>query len=111
MKREDNKVNTDSKKTEGGWAVKNNIKIQLETRLALIVLFVVQSMVASVQIADAPPVESLILDDIACYQIDSGGRIFDDNGRLRGWIRDGKVYTPGFEPKYIISGKQLKNTD
>lgn len=91
--------------------MKNNIKIQTETRLTLIVLFVMQLMVASVQIAEAPPVESLTLDDIACYQIDSGGRIFDDNGRLRGWIRDGKVYTPGFEPKYIVYGKQLKSTD
>ena len=66
---------------------------------------------AWIQIADAPPLESLTIDDVSCYEIENSGRIFDNHGRLRGWIRGGEVYTPGLEIKYRLSGNQLEDID
>lgn len=87
--------------------MKSVVKFFSEKRLVVTVMIMVTLIGAWVQIADAPPLESLTLDDVPCYQIDESGRIFDNHGRLRGWIRDGQVYSPDLEIKYLLSGNQL----
>ncbi len=62
-------------------------EIIFEKRLVLTLMIVMILTGAWIQIVDAPPLESLTLDDVPCYQIDNNGRIIDGDGRLRGWIR------------------------
>lgn len=91
--------------------MKSILKLFSKKQLVLTFTTVAILIIAWIQIADAPPFESLTLDDVSCYQIDIGGRIIDSDGRLRGWIRDSEVYSPGLEIKYRLSGNQLEGSN
>jgi len=91
--------------------MKSILKLFSKKQLVLTFTTVAILIIAWIKIADAPPFESLTLDDVSCYQIDIGGRIIDSDGRLRGWIRDSEVYSPGLEIKYRLSGNQLEGSN
>lgn len=85
------------------------IRMLLETRLALTGVAIILLIGAVVQITDAPSSEAINPDTVQCYQIDDSGRIIDNNGRLRGWIRGNEVYNPGMELKYRLSDRNLED--
>jgi hypothetical protein len=91
--------------------MKSGVKLFSEKRLVVTAMIMVTLIGAWVQIADAPPLESLTLDNVPCYRIDNNGRIIDSDGRLRGWIRGGEVYSPGLEIKYRLSGNRLEDSN
>ena len=102
---------TADKETGRSEAMKSVMKLFSKKRLVLTLMIVMNFTGAGIQIVDAPLLESLTLDDVPCYQIDNNGRIIDGDGRLRGWIRGGEVYSPGLEIKYRLSGNQLEDSN
>jgi hypothetical protein len=85
------------------------IKICLKIRLVLTGVTIVLFVGAAVQVADAPSLEAVNPDTVQCYQIDDSGRIFDSDGRLRGWINGNEVYSPALQLKYRLSGRNLED--
>jgi hypothetical protein len=39
------------------------------------------------------------------YQIDDAGRIFDENGNLKGWLKDNLIYDGALSVRYTIDNK------
>jgi len=84
-------------------------KVFLDRPFALTVVVVILFLFGAVQVADAPPLEALVPEEILCYQIDDDGRIVDSDGRMRGWIKGNEVYGPDLELKYRLSGRRLED--
>jgi hypothetical protein len=85
------------------------IRICSEIRLVLIGVAIILLIGAAVQVTDAPSLEAVNPDTVQRYQIDDSGRIFDRNGRLRGWIKGDEVYSPALQLKYRLSGRYLED--
>jgi hypothetical protein len=94
---------------EGGKVMGNIIEICAEIRLMLTGVVIILLLGAAVQVADAPSLEAFNPDTVQRYHIDDSGRIFDSDGRLRGWIKDDEVYNPALQLKYRLSGKHLED--
>jgi hypothetical protein len=94
---------------EGGKVMGNIIEICSEIRLMLTGVVIILLIGVAVQVTDAPSLEAVNFDTVQCYHIDDSGRIFDSDGRLRGWIKGDEVYNPALQLKYRLSGRNLKD--
>jgi len=85
------------------------IKIYSKIRLVLTGVTIVFFIGAVAQVADAPQLEAVNPDKVQRYQIDDSGQITDSDGRLRGWIKGNEIYSPAFQLKYRLSGRNLED--
>lgn len=89
----------------------NMVKIFSDTWFVLTAATMIMLMGIVVNIADAPPLEATTPATILCYQVDDAGRITDNDGRIRGWMRGSEVYGPDLELKYRFEGRRLERAN
>ena len=85
-------------------------KVFLERPFALtVVVVIIIFLFGAVQVADAPPLEAINPDAVQRYQIDDSGRIVDNDGRVRGWVKGNEIYGPDMELRYRLTGRRLED--
>ena len=84
-------------------------KVFLDRPFALTVVVVIIFLFGAVHVADAPPLEAVNPDAVQRYQIDDSGRIVDNDGRVRGWVKGNEIYGPDMELRYRLTGRRLED--